>query len=46
MGNEGLTDERLRALYQSALEARRVRGRERCAAPEAMLAVLRREGDE
>ena len=46
MGNEGLTDERLRALYQSALEARRVRGRERCATPEAMLGVLRREGAE
>jgi hypothetical protein len=46
MGNEVLTDERLRALYQRALEARGMSGRERCAAPEAMLAVLRREGPE
>ena len=46
MGNEGLTDERLRALYQRALEARRLRGRERCAAPEAMQEVLRRQGPE
>jgi len=46
MGNESVTDERLRALYQRALEPRGTRGRERCAPPEAMLGVLRREGGE
>src|SRR5262245_13005745 len=46
MGDQGVTDEALRAAYQKALDARRVPGRERCVAPEAMLAVLRREGSE
>jgi hypothetical protein len=46
MGNERLTDTRARELYQAALEARGVRGRERCATPEAMLGVLRHEGPE
>jgi hypothetical protein len=46
MGNQRLTDEGLRAAYQQALDARRVPGREGCVAPEAMLAVLRREGSE
>src|SRR5262249_13036287 len=32
--------------YQQALDARRVVGRERCIAPDAMLALLRREGSE
>ncbi len=46
MGNQGVTDEALREAYQRALDARRVSGREPCVAPEAMLALLRREGDE
>jgi len=46
MGDQGVTDEALRAAYQRALDARRVGGRESCVAPEAMLALLRREGGE
>lgn len=46
MANQGVTDEALRAAYQQALDARRVGGRERCVVPEALLAVLRREGSE
>jgi len=42
----GLTDEKLRELYRVALAERGRGGRERCVAPEAMLAVLRREGPE
>ena len=38
-----MNDARLRELYQ---RTRGARGRERCVAPEAMLAVLRREGPE
>lgn len=41
-----MTDEGLREAYQRALDARRVSGRERCLAPEAMLSVLRQEGSE
>jgi hypothetical protein len=40
-----MTDARLRELYQHAL-ATRDGGRERCASPEAMLALARREGTE
>src|SRR5262249_47473532 len=46
MGNQGVTDEALRAAYQRALEARRGSGREPCVSPEAMLSLLRREGAE
>ena len=46
MANQGVTDEALRAAYQQALDARRVVARERCVTPEAMLALLRREGSE
>ena len=46
MRTDGLTDERLREVYQRALRARGERGRERCVTPEAMLAALRREGPE
>lgn len=46
MENHGLTDEKLREAYQRAQAARRAPDRERCAAPEAMLAVIRREGPE
>ena len=38
MENDGLTDARLRELYQRALAARGGRERERCVAPEAILA--------
>ena len=41
-----MTDEALREAYQRALDARRVRQRESCVPPEAMLAVLRRQGTE
>jgi hypothetical protein len=46
MGDEGMTEEALRAEYQRALDARQVGDRESCVAPEAMLAVLRRDGGE
>jgi hypothetical protein len=46
MGDQGVTDEALREAYQRALDARRASGRETCVAPEAMLALLRREGAE
>jgi hypothetical protein len=46
MANQGVSDEALRTAYQQALDARRAGGREHCVAPEAMLAVLRREGSE
>jgi len=46
MGNQGVTDEALREANQRALDARRVRDREHCVSPEAMLALLRREGTE
>ena len=46
MGKQGVTDEALRTAYQQALDARRAVTRERCVAPEAMLALLRREGPE
>ena len=46
MENDGLTDARLRELYQRALAARGGRERERCVAPEAILAVTRRQGPE
>jgi hypothetical protein len=46
MANQGVIDETLRSAYQQALDARRAGGRERCVAPEAMLAVLRRDGSE
>ena len=46
MANEGLTDARLSELYRRALADRGGRERERCVAPEAMLAVTRREGPE
>jgi len=46
MRTDGLTDERLREAYQRVLAARGGRGRERCPTPEALLAVLRREGPE
>ena len=46
MANEGLTDARLSELYRRALAGRAGRERERCVAPEAMLAVARREGPE
>jgi hypothetical protein len=46
MGDQGVTDEALGAAYRQMLDARRVSGRERCVAPEAMLAILRREGSE
>ena len=41
-----MKDEALREAYQRVLDARRVGGREPCVAPEAMLALLRREGTE
>jgi hypothetical protein len=41
-----VTDDGLREAYQRALDARRVPGRERCVAPEAMLSLLRQEGAE
>jgi hypothetical protein len=41
-----MTDERLRELYRQALARSDGGGRERCVAPEAMLALLRREGPE
>lgn len=46
MENHGLTDDKLREAYQRAQAARRAPDRERCATPEAMLAVIRREGAE
>jgi hypothetical protein len=46
MGGQGVTDEALRTAYQQMLDARRVSGRARCVDPEAMLALLRREGSE
>ena len=46
MGKQGVTDEALRTAYQQALDARRAVTRERCVAPEEMLALLRREGTE
>ncbi len=46
MENDGLTDARLRELYQRALAHRGGRERERCVAPEAMLQLTRREGPE
>jgi hypothetical protein len=46
MENQGVTDEALREAYQRALDARGVTGREPCPSPEAMLALLRREGTE
>ncbi len=46
MENDRLTDARLRELYQHALAHRGGRERERCVAPEAILAVTRREGPE
>jgi hypothetical protein len=46
MENDGLTDARLRELYQRALAHRGGRERDRCVAPEAILAVTRREGPE
>ncbi|HKA86853.1 MAG TPA: fibronectin type III domain-containing protein [Haliangiales bacterium] len=46
MENDGLTDARLRDLYQRALAQRGERARERCVAPEAILALTRREGPE
>jgi len=46
MENHGLTDEKLREAYQRALSARAAPERERCVTPEAMLAVIRREGPE
>ena len=42
MEDHGLTDERLRALYQRALATRGERTG--CVEPEAILAVVRREG--
>jgi len=41
-----VTEEGLREAYQRALDARRLSGRERCVAPEAMLSLLRQEGSE
>jgi hypothetical protein len=46
MEDDGLTDARLSELYQRALAQRGGRERERCVAPEAILAVTRREGPE
>lgn len=41
-----MTDEQLRELYSGSLARGGGRGRQRCVSPEAMLAVLRREGTE
>jgi hypothetical protein len=41
-----VNDEALREAYQRALDARRVTDRRRCADPEVMLSLLRREGTE
>jgi len=41
-----MTDEQLRELYSGALARSGGRARQRCVSPEAMLAVLRREGPE
>ena len=41
-----MNDARLRELYDRAVEARATRARQGCASPEAILAVLRREGPE
>jgi hypothetical protein len=46
MENDGMTDARLRELYQRALAERGGPDRERCVAPEAMVAVIRRESPE
>jgi hypothetical protein len=46
MANESLTDERLRELYERALAERGAPERARCASPEAILALVRREGAE
>jgi hypothetical protein len=46
MENHGLTDENLRAAYQRALAARAAPERERCASPEDLLAVIRKDGPE
>ena len=44
--DEQLTDDRLRELYGRALAAREPTGRERCPSPEAILALMQREGPE
>ena len=41
-----MTESRLRELYEQALAARGAGARERCVTPEAMLALVRREGSE
>ena len=47
MENDGLTDSQLRELYLRAFaKGRGGRGRTNCVAPEAMVAMLRREGPE
>ena len=48
MGDQEMTDGRLRELYQAAIATRAgdAPGRARCASPEAMLALVRREGPE
>lgn len=46
MRDLALTDARLRELYQQAIAGRAVRERDRCVAPEALRALLQREGPE
>jgi hypothetical protein len=46
MGHQEMTEARLRELYQLALASRDGGARERCVSPEAMLALVRREGPE
>ncbi|HEU4563446.1 MAG TPA: hypothetical protein VFS05_02310 [Gemmatimonadaceae bacterium] len=46
MSGRDLTDERARQLYQQSLAARAGGARDRCASPEAILALVRREGAE
>ena len=46
MSDERLDDERLRDVYARAVDARRAPGRAGCADPDALLALVRREGPE
>ena len=45
-GEEGLGDARLRDAYAQAVALRREQSRSACASPDALLAVVRREGRE
>src|SRR5919204_5168346 len=46
MANNGMTEARLRELYQRALAERGGRERAQCVGPDALLALVRREGSE